>query len=151
MEKKILKYVKIAITIAIPCLFAWFLIIYPFLEFKKNENILEEAAKRYYELNSSQLPTGKRIASISSKELYNKSYIKEDFYIPYTNKTCSVTNSWVKVRKDDSGNYQYYTYLECGVFKSKVDAKGPVITLNGENEISFSGGELKVIPNWRCL
>ena len=47
MEKKILKYVKIAITIAIPCLFAWFLIIYPFLEFKKNENILEEAAKRY--------------------------------------------------------------------------------------------------------
>lgn len=23
--------------------------------------------------------------------------------------------------------------------------------LNGENEISFSGGELKVIPNWRCL
>lgn len=141
MEKKILKYVKIAITIAIPCLFAWFLIIYPFLEFKKNENILEEAAKRYYELNSSQLPTGKRIASISSKELYNKSYIKEDFYIPYTNKTCSVTNSWVKVRKDDSGNYQYYTYLECGVFKSKVDAKGPVITLNGENEITINLGE----------
>ena len=141
MEKKILKYIKIVVTIAIPCLFIWFLIIYPFLEFKKNENIVEDAAKRYYQLNSDKLPTGKRISTVTLKSLFDSAYIKEDFYIPYTKKPCSVTESWVKVSQTDNGEYKYYTYLKCGVFKSNVDAEGPIITLNGENEITINRGE----------
>lgn len=58
-NKKIVKYVKIVITVAIPCIFLWFLVLSPYLSFKKNEKIMEDAAKRYYQLNPNLLPTGK--------------------------------------------------------------------------------------------
>lgn len=141
MEKKIIKYIKIVITIAIPCLFIWFLIISPYLDFKKNEKTMEAAAERYFELNSDKLPTGKRVATVTLKKLFNDSYIKEDFYLPYTTEPCSVTESWVKVKKNDDNEYEYYTYLQCGVFKSSVDHKGPTITLNGKEEITINRGE----------
>lgn len=140
-KEKILKYIKVVITIAIPCLFIWFLIINPFIGFKKNEKTLEDAAKKYYQLNDDKLPTGKRLATVTMKTLFDKEYITKDFYIPYTNKPCSVSNSWVKVKQTDSGDYKYYTYLECGVFKSKVDSNGPTITLNGDSEITINRGE----------
>lgn len=140
-KEKILKYIKVVITIAIPCLFIWFLIINPFIGFKKNEKTLEDAAKKYYQLNDDKLPTGKRLATVTMKTLFDKEYITKDFYIPYTNKPCSVSNSWVKVKQTDSGDYKYYTYLECGVFKSKVDSSGPTITLNGDSEITINRGE----------
>ena len=66
--------------------------------------------------------------------LYHESYIKGDLFVPYTHKTCSVDNSWVKVRKEN-GVYKYYTYLECGPLKSRIDHEGPVIQLAGDNEI----------------
>ena len=72
MNKKILKYIRIVVTIAIPCLFVWFLIIGPYLEFKNNEKIMREAAERYYQLNEDKLPTGKRIATVSLKTLFKK-------------------------------------------------------------------------------
>ena len=59
--------------------------------------------------------------------------MKEDIYIPYTKKPCSITNSWVKVTKKDN-DYNYIVYLECGAIKSTVYHKGPQITLKGKME-----------------
>ena len=141
MKVKIVKYIKIIVTIAIPCVFLWFLVLSPYLEFKKNEKIMEEAAKDYYELNQNQLPTGKRVSTVTLKELFDSAYIKEDFYLPYSKKSCSVTNSWVKVKQNDKKEYEYYPYLECGILKSSVDHTGPTITLNGDSEITMNRGE----------
>lgn len=140
MNKGMLKKIKLAITVVLILLFVWFLIVSPMITFYKNENRLTEAAKRYFELNASELPTGENIKTLSLKTLYHKSFIKNDLYIPYTKKTCSVENSWVKVRRVN-GEYKYYTYLECGVLSSTVDHKGPVITLNGDKNISVGKGE----------
>ena len=140
MNKEALKKIKLAITIALILVFVWFLIISPMITFHNNEGRLEEAAKRYFELNSSELPSGENIKTVSLKTLYHKAFIKNDLYIPYTNKTCSIENSWVKVRRVD-GEYKYYTYLECGVLSSTIDHKGPVITLNGNNSITVGKGE----------
>ena len=40
-----------------------------------------------------------------------------------------------------SGEYRYYTYLECGLLSSTVDHKGPEVTLNGDAEIKVGKGE----------
>lgn len=141
MEKKILKFIKIGITVAIPCLFVWFLIISPYLEFKGYEDIMEEAAKRYYQLNPDKLPTGKRVSTLELKDLYDDAYIKEDFYLAYGKKTCSIKKSWIKVKRNDDNEFEYYPYLECGVFKSSVDHTGPTITLAGEEEITLNRWE----------
>ena len=140
MNKGLLKKIKLVITIVLILVFVWFLIVSPMITFHKNESRLEEAAKRYYELNSSELPSGDNVKTLTLKTLYHKSFIKNDLYIPYTTKTCSIENSWVKVRRVD-GEYKYYTYLECGVLSSTVDHKGPVITLNGDKNISIGKGE----------
>ena len=100
---------------------------------------MEEAAVRYYQLNQTELPTGKRVATVTMQTLYHKSYLKEDFYIPYTDKPCDLKESWVKVRKVD-GEYKYYTYLQCGAMKSTVDNKGPEIKLNGSDVVTVDLG-----------
>lgn len=140
MVNKAKKYLKIVLTIAIPCLFIWFLIINPLLDFKGYEADFEEAAKRYYQLNPDKLPTGKRVSEVSLKMLYNDAYVKEDFYVPYTKKPCSITESWVKVRQKEAGEYEYITFLQCGIFKSSTDHEGPVIKLNGAEEITVDRG-----------
>ena len=140
MNKGLLKKIKLAVTVVLVLVFVWFLIISPMITFHNNEKNLEEAAKRYFELYSNELPTGENIKTLSLKKLYYKSFIKSDLYIPYTKKTCSVENSWVKVRREN-GEYKYYTYLECGVLSSTVDHKGPVITLNGDKNITVGKGE----------
>lgn len=139
-NKKIVKYLKLAIVIAVIALFLWFLVINPLITFRGYEKDVEKAAKRYFEINESQLPTGTRIKTISVQELFNQAYLKEDFYIPLSKKPCSITESWVKVRKED-GEYKYYTYLKCGVISSLVDHKGPEIILNGNEEITVDQGE----------
>ena len=140
MNKEMLKKIKLVITIVLILVFVWFLIVSPMITFHTNEGRLEDAAKRYFELNSSELPSGENVKTLTLKTLYHKSFIKNDLYIPYTNKTCSIENSWVKVKRVD-GEYKYYTYLECGVLSSTVDHKGPVITLNGDKSISIGKGE----------
>lgn len=140
MNSKMLKRIKFAVTVILVLVFVWFLIVSPMITFHNNEKRLEDAAKRYFELNSSQLPTGENVKTLSLKTLYHKSFIKNDLYIPYTKKTCSIENSWVKVKRVN-GEYKYYTYLECGVLSSAVDHKGPVITLNGDENISIGKGE----------
>ncbi len=140
MDKKVKKYVKIGIVIVIIGLFIWFLVLSPYLTFKKNENTMKEAAKRYIEINAQEAPTGNRVKTITLQTLYHKAYIKEDFYVPYTSKACSLKESWVKVKRVN-GEYQYYPYLKCGVLESTVDHKGPVITLNGDDAIIVNKSE----------
>ena len=141
MNKKLFSILKLLVTIAIVCLFIWFLIISPMLTFKEYENNFIDAAKRYYELNSNLLPTGERVKTLSLNALYKEAYLKDDFYIPYTKKTCSLENSWVKVKKNKNGQYDYYVYLECGQIKSNIDHTGPVIKLKGNEEIKVNLGD----------
>lgn len=138
-KKKMKKYLKLAIVIVVVVLFLWFLILNPLLTFKGYEKQVEDAAKRYFEINSSQLPTGTRVRTLSVQDLFDQSYLKEDFYVPFSKKPCSITESWVKVRQED-GEYKYYTYLKCGVISSIVDHKGPEITLNGDDSITIDQG-----------
>lgn len=150
MNKGMLKKIKLLITVVLVLVFVWFLIISPMITFHDCESRLEAAAKRYFELNSSELPSGENIKTISLKTLYHKSFITKDLYIPYTKKTCSVENSWVKVRRVD-GEYKYYTYLECGILSSTIDHKGPVITLNGNDSITVGKGEEYKEPGVRSV
>ncbi len=140
-KKKVSKRnVKSIITAVIVFCFIWFLIVAPMITFHKNEKLLTEAAKRYFELNSNLLPTGERVKTVDLSTLYHQSYVKQDLYVPYTNKTCSSEKSWVKVKRVN-GEYRYYTYLECGLLSSTVDHKGPEVTLNGDAEIKVGKGE----------
>ena len=138
--KKTIKGIKIIIVVVVLLLVGWFLIVSPMLTFQKNEKNLEDAARRYFEINTTKLPTGERVKTITLGTLYHESYIKDDIFIPYTHKTCSVDNSWVKVRKEN-GIYKYYTYLECGPLKSNIDHEGPVIKLAGKKEITLGINE----------
>lgn len=142
---KKMKQIRLVVTLIIIGLFIWFLVLSPYITFKKNENTMLEAAKRYYELNSDKLPTGTRMSTVDLQTLARESYIKEDFYVPFNKKPCSITKSWVKVKHTNSG-YKYYTYLQCGVLKSTTDHTGPVITLNGSNEITINKGDIYKEP-----
>lgn len=132
--------IKIVITVAVLALFVWFLVISPKNTFKDNEDKVREAVDRYFELNSSELPTGERTKTISLQTLYYKSFLKDDLYVPYSNQLCSTENSWVKVKREN-GKYRYYIYLECGLLKSDVDHVGPVIKLNGDEKITINLGD----------
>ncbi len=140
MQKGYLKYVRLLIVIAIVGAFVWFLVLSPMITFRNNEKTLKDAAVRYFELNSEQLPTGERVKTLSLNTLYKKSYLKDDFKAPYSNDICSLDNSWVKVRREN-GVYTYYVYLDCGLLKSKVDHTGPQIKLNGKEEMTLNVGE----------
>lgn len=54
------KKIKIVVIVVIIVLILWFMVISPILNFKKNEKILENAAKRYYEINTGQYQRGKK-------------------------------------------------------------------------------------------
>ena len=134
------KYIKLIITLTVVGLFVWFLILSPYITFKSNERTMLNAAKRYYEINVDKLPTGTRMSTVTLQTLSREQYIDKDFYVPLSKKACSITKSWVKVKHTSSG-YKYYAYLECGVLKSTTDHKGPVITLNGKDEITINKGD----------
>ena len=139
MSETIKKKIKLVVTIVIIALFGWFLVVNPMLIFHNNEKKLEQAAHRYFDLNSNELPTGERIKTVGLDTLYHQSFIEGDLFIPYTTKTCSITNSWVKVKREND-DYKYYTYLECGVLSSSIDHKGPEIKLNGDISIEVGKG-----------
>ena len=138
--KKISKKVRLFIVVAFIGCFVWFLILSPMITFHNNEKVLENAARRYFELNPTLLPTGERIKKVSLETLYHGSYIKDDVFIPYTHKTCSIDNSWVKVRREND-QFKYYVYLECGMLSSSIDHKGPTIKLQGDNDIIIDIGK----------
>lgn len=140
MNKLLKTNIKLLITLGIIFLFVWFLVLSPMITFRNNEKVLENAARRYFELNSNQLPTGDRIKTVTLKTLYHKSFLEKDLYIPNTKKPCSIEDSWVKVKKVNN-EYKYYVYLDCGVLSSPIDHKGPTIKLNGDEEIVVGRGE----------
>ena len=70
MQKGFDKRIKIIIVIAMAALFVWFLILSPMIQFHHNEKTFEEAARRYYELNSDQLPTGERVKTLSLRQTH---------------------------------------------------------------------------------
>ena len=136
MKKKI-NYKLLFIIVLI---FVGVLVFVPLIMFNRNEKKLLSAAKHYFEINANELPAGEKIRTIYLNELYKKSFIKEDLFIPLTNKLCSLENSWVKVKKENN-EYRYYTYLKCGIFSSKVDHTGPAIKLNGKSYMTVGKGE----------
>ena len=135
MESKLLKRTKLLIILGIIAAFIWFIVIYPTYKFKQYENIVKEAALKYYDFNQDKLPTGNRVATLKLQTLFTQAYLKDDLFIPYTKKVCSPTNSWVKVTKKDN-DYQYYVYLECGAIKSTIDHDGPKIILKGDTNMT---------------
>ena len=140
MQKKYIKGLRIIIVLAIVGAFIWFLVLSPMISFHQNEKVLEDAAKRYYEINPIQLPTGERVKTLSLNTLYKQSYLKDDMKIPYTNKLCSIEKSWVKVRREN-GEYRYYVYLDCGVLKSSIDHVGPQVKLKGKTDMVVHIGD----------
>ena len=150
MQKGVVKKIKLLVTVAIIVMFVWFLVVSPMITFHNNEKKMETAAKRYFELNSRELPTGERIKTLGLETLYHKAFIEGDLYIPYTHKTCSIENSWVKVKKVNN-EYKYYTYLECGILSSTIDHKGPEITLNGDYEMTVGVGEKFADPGIKSV
>lgn len=139
-KKKIAFNIKFIVSLIIVGLFVWYLVISPMMKFHDNEKQMINAAKRYFEINSNELPTGKRIKTLSLSTLYSKSYLEKDFYVPYTSNVCDQTDSWVKVRKNNSGEYEYLVYLDCGVLQSSIDHTGPEIKLNGSEEVTIGLG-----------
>ena len=140
MSEKNKKKITISLIVVIAVALIWFLIISPLIQFKKSEKEVLNAGKRYFEVNKTYLPTGNRIKTISLKTLYNKDFIKEDIKIPNSSSMCEENESWVKVQKKNN-EYNYNVYLKCGIYSSKVDHKGPTITLKGENEITVNKGD----------
>ena len=137
MKDKILKRARVIVGIIIIVLISWIFIVKPKINFIRDENTFMKAAQRYFELNSSELPSGERVKTLPLQKVYDAGLLEKDFYIPFSKKTCSNENSWVKVRREN-GEYKYYTYLECGYLKSTVDHEGPQIILNGKEEITIN-------------
>ncbi len=140
LSDKNLKKIKIIIGLFIAILLIWLLIVNPLIKFNKAEKQVMEATKRYFEINSNLLPTGKKVRTVTLQKLYDKDLISEDLKSPYTSKECDAKTSWGKVRKEDN-EYKYYAYLKCGILSSKVDHKGPEITLKGNDIVTIEKGE----------
>ena len=140
IDDKNIKKIKILIIVVVILLIIWFLVVSPLIKFKNSEKQVLEAAKRYYEINNSLLPTGKKIRTVSLQTLYDKDLISEDLKSPYTNNECNSKTSWAKVRKENN-EYKYYVYLECGILSSKIDHKGPEITLKDGDTVTINKGD----------
>ena len=139
-KKKIIKIISFIAVIVVILLLVWFLYLYPRRVFKDNEQKLNEAGERYYEINSSRLPKEEgRVISVTLNTLVKQDYL-DGLYEAYGNKLCDLEESNVKAINKD-GEYQYYTYLKCGNFESDVDHEGPEITLNGSTDMSISRGD----------
>lgn len=139
-KNKIIKIVIVVVVIIVLVLLLWFLYFYPNKVFRENERLLEEAGKRYYEINSTRLPNEEgRVISVTLNTLVKQKYL-DGLYEAYGNKLCDLNESNVKAVNKD-GEYVYYTYLKCGNHESKVDHDGPVITLNGSKNMTVSRGD----------
>lgn len=130
----------LVVSIAVVVLLIWFIFIQPYITFKSREKEVLNGAKRYYEINASKLPTGTKLSTLSLKTLYEKDFVDSSPNSVYATNKCNIDKSFVKVRKEN-GEYQYYVYLECGLFKSSVDHEGPTIKLKGDEEITLNRGD----------
>lgn len=118
----------------------YFLFFEKSLLFRKEERQFTEAVEGYYFHNPNRLP--KEVGAVSKvtlKDMYDAKRL-DVLRVPGNNTQCSSENSWVKVIKNGEDDYTYYTYLECGKFKSKVDSVSPEIVLEGDNPMYISLG-----------
>ena len=137
-NKKLIKVGKILFIVSIILIIlslVWIIFFEKDFMFRSEENIFMKAGKKYYSINQNYLPNKGEVRSISLQKIYDKNLIIDALTIPKSDKLCSVDDSWVKVYGNDDGTYSYYVYLKCGSYESKTDHKGPVITLNGDNEV----------------
>lgn len=141
--KKYIILVIIGIVLIISGLLSWKIYFSKYYLFQKQEKEFTEAVKRFYSLNSQYLPSTNNSKDITLQFLYDGNHIN-DLVIPDdTTKLCD-SDSFVRVYKNDKEEYIYTTYLSCGKYHSNIDSKGPVITLNGNNQITISiGSEYK--------
>lgn len=147
---KKLRKIAIILTIIGTTLLILFLIWKLFLEkdllFKKNEEKFLSAAKQYYMQYPGKLPSKVGdFKKLTLDNLYELEYL-DHLMIPGSSEICSQENSWIKVFKDDENNYNYYVYLECGKYKSEIDAIGPEITLEGDEVIYVPLGSIYTDP-----
>lgn len=134
------KKIILVVGIVVIMLLIWLLLIHPYITFKSREKEVLNAAKRYYEINSTKLPTGTKLATLSLKTLYEKDLVDTSPNSAYATNKCNIENSFVKVRKENN-EYQYYVYLQCGLFKSSMDHEGPNIKLKGKEEMTLYRGD----------
>lgn len=76
LSEKNKKRIKIVIACVVLVLLVFFLVVSPYMKFKRNEKQMINAAKRYYEINTRSLPTGEKR--------------KQSVYRHYMKKTLSV-------------------------------------------------------------
>lgn len=126
---------KIVVVLIVIIIIGFFFFIKPFFKFKQLERKILESGKRYYEVNSSLLPTGSKLSTVTFQTLYDKEFINNDLKKELNDNNCNVDAGFVKVKKNNN-EYKYFYYLECGLFKTKVDHEGPVIKLKGKDEIN---------------
>lgn len=142
MKKLVKKYKKYLITLSIGLililvgLLSWELVFSKYYIFSKEEKKFTDAAKRYYEYHKQYLPKKGEYRELTLQDLYDQSAV-DDLFVPKSRKMCD-TSSWVRVYLDEDGKYQYITYLKCGKYQSKTDHEGPVITLNGDKDITLA-------------
>lgn len=141
-NKKVLNIVFIIVGIVFVVYLAWTFYFSKQVIFNKEEQALQEAGKKYFEMYANKMPSSENeVSTVSAKDLYDKKFVEsKDLYIPKTKKGCSLEASWVKARKEN-GKIEYYTYLKCGKYESKTDHEGPEIILNGEKEITLDINE----------
>ena len=139
-RKKILKIFLAGAVGVFLLLFFFFCYLFPSVQFKKNEKIFFQAGKRYFEINQSMFPKEEgRILSVSLETLIKQKYLETELSLPYSNESCDIKQSTVRVKNTKNGK-KYYTYLKCQSFESDIDHIGPKITLNGKKHLIISKG-----------
>ncbi len=136
-QKKYLKLLGIILGIVVLLAIVFLFLIYPHVVFATYERKLEDAAKRYYEVNYNVLKKD-GFRTLTYEELYDQKYI-EELQIPFRSGICDLKSSWVKTDTED-GKTTYYVYLQCGKIGSNIDHVGPVITLNGQETVEVEKG-----------
>ena len=137
--EKTIKKIFVLLILLIVIFLLWFLFIKNVVTFKSMEKEMTSSAKMYFEKNLNKYPKEENeISKVSLQVLYDRKLISS-LYIPEKKKLCSTDNSWVKVKKTKKG-YEYFTYLECGRYKSSTDHEGPEIHLNGNKTMNLEYG-----------
>ena len=137
--KKVGILVVIALIIFIITYILWELLFSNYYIFKEQETKFLEAVKKYYSYKENLLPKKGEIREVKLEKMFLENRI-ESLNAPKSDTLCD-TDSWAKVYHDENDEYIYYTYLKCGKYESKIDHTGPVITLNGDNNIIINQGQ----------
>ncbi len=130
--KKCLILSGIGIGLCLIGYLSWVFFFSYYAVFQDQEDIFLEEVQRYYQYRPELLPKEGDTKEVTLAKLLSEKRI-QGLYVPKTHKVCEDT-SWVRVH-NEGGEYEYFVYLKCGRYESKVDHEPPVIELNGEKEI----------------